>query len=51
MLHAVDAGSPEAMATGMRVKVRWRAEREGNITDIECFEPLSASADGEEGAA
>ena len=39
MLHAVDAGSPEAMSTGMRVKVRWRAEREGNITDIECFEP------------
>jgi uncharacterized protein len=43
MLHAVDAGSPEAMATGMRVKVRWRAEREGNITDIECFEPVGSS--------
>jgi uncharacterized protein len=41
MLHAVDAGSPDAMSTGMRVKVRWRAEREGSISDIECFEPVA----------
>jgi|SRR5579859_2062923 len=39
MLHAVDAGSPAAMRTGMRVKVRWRAQREGEIGDIACFEP------------
>ncbi len=39
MLHAVDAGSIDAMATGMRVKVRWADEREGHITDIACFEP------------
>ena len=39
MLHAVDAGSPGAMRTGMRVKVRWRASREGEIGDIACFEP------------
>jgi len=39
MLHAVDAGSPAAMRTGMRVKVRWRAERAGEIGDIACFEP------------
>jgi uncharacterized OB-fold protein len=39
MLHAVDAGSPAAMRTGMRVKVRWRATREGEIGDIACFEP------------
>jgi uncharacterized OB-fold protein len=39
MLHAVDAGSIDAMATGMRVKVRWAAEREGHIADIACFEP------------
>ena len=39
MLHAVDAGSPDAMATGMRVRVRWADEREGAITDIACFEP------------
>lgn len=46
MLHALDAGSPEAVSTGMRVKVRWRAEREGNITDIECFEPIGSSDGG-----
>jgi uncharacterized OB-fold protein len=40
MLHAVDAGSSDNMSIGMRVKVRWRAEREGHIRDIECFEPL-----------
>jgi len=39
MLHAVDAGSAANMKTGMRVRPRWRAEREGNIHDIECFEP------------
>lgn len=38
-LHAVDAGSKDAMSTGMRVKVRWRDERIGHIKDIECFEP------------
>ena len=38
MLHAVDAGSMDAMSTGMRVKVRWKDERVGHITDIECFE-------------
>lgn len=43
MLHAVDAGSPEAMSTGMRVRVRWAEEREGAITDIVCFEPEGAS--------
>lgn len=43
MLHAVDAGSAEAMSTGMRVRVRWRAERQGHITDIECFEPEGSS--------
>ena len=42
MLHAVDAGSPDAMSTGMRVKVRWAEEREGSITDIACFEPEAA---------
>jgi uncharacterized OB-fold protein len=38
MLHAVDAGSIDAMKTGMRVRVRWRAERTGEIGDIACFE-------------
>ncbi|GGM74146.1 DNA-binding protein [Lentzea pudingi] len=38
LLHAVDAGSPEQMGTGARVRARWRGERVGAITDIECFE-------------
>ncbi|MCC7515986.1 MAG: OB-fold domain-containing protein [Pseudomonadales bacterium] len=40
MLHKVDAGSESAMKTGMKVKVRWAAERRGFMTDIECFEPV-----------
>ena len=39
LLHAVDAGSIDAMKTGMRVEARWRAERVGHIRDIECFQP------------
>ena len=38
MLHAVDADE-SAMATGMRVTVRWRDERVGEIGDIACFVP------------
>ena len=41
MLHAVDAGSAEAMRTGMRVAVRWADNTVGHIRDIACFEPLS----------
>ena len=41
LLHAVDAGLPERMSTGMRVRARWAAERVGSIQDIACFEPLS----------
>lgn len=39
LLHAVDAGSPAGLHTGMRVTPRWAAEPAGRITDIECFEP------------
>jgi uncharacterized OB-fold protein len=39
LLHVVDAGAPEAMATGMHVRIRWAGERDGSITDIVCFEP------------
>jgi uncharacterized OB-fold protein len=39
MLHAVDAGDAAAMSTGMRVTVRWRDERVGEIQDIACFVP------------
>ncbi len=37
MLHAVDAGSADAMATGMRVRARWADETVGRIGDIACF--------------
>ncbi|MFF0626503.1 Zn-ribbon domain-containing OB-fold protein [Streptomyces sp. NPDC004296] len=43
LLHALDAPGPDAVHTGLRVRVRWAAERTGAITDIACFEP----ADGE----
>jgi uncharacterized OB-fold protein len=39
LLHALDVPGPEAVRTGMRVRVRWAAERSGAITDIACFEP------------
>lgn len=42
MLHAVDAGSAAKMKTGMRVRPRWKAEPEGNIHDIVCFDPEAA---------
>ena len=48
LLHAVDAGSPDAMETGMRVQVRWREEPVGAITDIACFEPVRNPANTEE---
>lgn len=38
LLHVVDAGDESAMRTGMRVRARFRGEREGLITDIEAFE-------------
>ena len=41
LLHALDVASAADVATGMRVKVRWREERVGDITDIECFVPES----------
>jgi uncharacterized OB-fold protein len=43
MLHAVRASGSDELATGMRVKAVWRAEREGHLSDIECFEPEGAS--------
>ena len=45
LLHALDAGSPEPVGTGMRVRVRWADEREGAITDIACFEPADETGD------
>lgn len=42
LVHAVDAGSIDAMATGMRVTARWREDRVGAITDV-FFVPEGAS--------
>lgn len=42
-LHALDVASPDEVATGMRVRVRWARERAGAITDVACLEP---TADG-----
>lgn len=46
LLHALDAPGPDAVRTGMRVRIRWAATRTGAITDIACFEPY----DGEPGS-
>lgn len=45
MLHALDAASPDDVATGMRVRIRWADERVGRIQDIACFEPVARGAD------
>jgi uncharacterized OB-fold protein len=48
MLHAVDAGAPGAMRTGMRVRARWADETIGHIRDLVCFdlvEPKGRGAD------
>jgi uncharacterized OB-fold protein len=44
LLHAVKASGPEAVSTGMRVRVVWRDEPQGRITDIAWFEPSDDSA-------
>ncbi len=42
LLHALDVASPADVETGQRVRIRWREERVGDITDIECFVPESS---------
>ncbi|GAA3106029.1 Zn-ribbon domain-containing OB-fold protein [Streptomyces rectiviolaceus] len=49
LLHALDAPGPDAVRTGMRVRIRWAAERTGAITDIACFEAYEGAAGGEVG--
>ena len=51
LLHALDVSSADDVETGMRVRVRWRAERVGAITDIECFEPAPGAPTAEPPAA
>lgn len=43
ILHAVDADSPDAMSTGMRVQARWAEETRGHIRDF-LFEPADEEA-------
>lgn len=47
LLHALDAPGPDAVRTGMRVRIRWAGERVGAITDIACFEPYDGAESGE----
>lgn len=42
LLHVLDAPGPEAVRTGMRVRIRWARDRTGAITDIACFEPYES---------
>ena len=42
LLHAVAADGPEAMSTGMRVRVVWAESPEGSITDIAHFVPAGS---------
>ncbi|MBL1096797.1 Zn-ribbon domain-containing OB-fold protein [Streptomyces coffeae] len=50
LLHALDAPGPEAVHTGMRVRIRWAPERTGAITDIACFTPETGAAEASEPA-
>jgi uncharacterized OB-fold protein len=43
LLHVVDTGDEARMSTGMRVRVRWRDKRVGEIQDIACFVPEDGS--------
>jgi uncharacterized OB-fold protein len=44
LLHALDVAGPAEVSTGMRVRVRWAAERVGQISDIVCFETATGPA-------
>ncbi|MFD8659431.1 Zn-ribbon domain-containing OB-fold protein [Streptomyces globisporus] len=50
LLHVLEAPGPEAVRTGMRVRIRWAATRTGAITDIACFEPYESEPDQAEPA-
>jgi uncharacterized protein len=54
LVHVVDAGTAQAMATGMRVAPQWSETRAGHITDIGAFvpgeQPVAASGAGPEEA-
>lgn len=43
LLHALDAPYA-ALATGMRVRIRWAEATTGSVHDIACFEPADGAA-------
>jgi uncharacterized OB-fold protein len=49
LLHVLDAPGPDAVRSGMRVRVRWARKRTGAITDIACFEPYESAATAQAG--
>ncbi|WP_411142653.1 Zn-ribbon domain-containing OB-fold protein [Streptomyces sp. x-80] len=46
LLHALDVPGPESVHTGLRVRIRWAAQRTGAITDIACFTPYDGPRTG-----
>lgn len=50
MLGALDAGSIDAVSTGMRVEPVWADEREGHINDIARWVPAGEATTGTEEA-
>lgn len=48
LLHAVDAGRIDAMASGMRVAAQFRAERKGAITDVYFVPEAAAQPSGKD---
>jgi len=44
LFHVVDAGSIDAMSSGMRVRADWADEPKGHITDLRAFVPANAAS-------
>jgi uncharacterized OB-fold protein len=42
LLHVVDAGSPDDISVGSRVRATWKDEREGSLTDIAYFQVIAS---------
>ncbi|GLB63603.1 DNA-binding protein [Dietzia sp. NCCP-2495] len=49
MLLPLAADGPDAVSTGMRVRVRWAAERSGRVHDIACVVAEGVVAEGSSG--
>lgn len=42
LLHLVEPADDERLHSGARVRARFKSERKGEITDIECFEVIES---------